>query len=466
MCVLTGAEDIARRIEDIDADIVVRRPRDLAGRDPGSHPENFAAGVMALPSDTQDVVKLVQFCAEHGIEIVPHGGRTGLVGGTTSAPGQLILSTERMNRILSLDDVDCVAVVQAGVTLEALQAAAHERGLEPGIDIGSRGSATIGGMASTNAGGIQAFRNGVMRNRILGLQAVMPDGSILDDMTTIVKSTSGYDVKQLLIGAEGTLGLVTRIAVKLDPVSRESATALVALPNAVSALKFCRQLHALPGCRLLAAEMIWSDFATLNADTHGFRLSDAMRAAACLMVVEISASDESEAATILEEALASHWEPLGFIDAIVARSIEQQRSIWHLREDMTNMGRGFPGYMSFDVSLPPSQADRYIQAVMGALHEIEPGLRAYVFGHIADGNLHVIPQRRGPYPEDLKWSVQSAIYGPLRDLGGSISAEHGIGTKKRDAYQAFVDTGKQALSGTLKRAFDPDRIFNPGKVVD
>jgi len=199
--------------------------------DVGWNPHNLDAGVVVSPASTQEVAAVLRLCAQHGVSLVPQAGRTGLVGGSMSQAGQIVLSLLRMDQIEPIDPAERVALVGAGCTLQALQEAAAVHHLEPGIDLAARGSATLGGMVSTNAGGVMAFRNGVMRHRVLGLEAVLPDGTVFQDLTRVVKNSAGYDLKHLFIGAEGTLGVVTRLVIQLDPLPPASATALFGLPS-------------------------------------------------------------------------------------------------------------------------------------------------------------------------------------------------------------------------------------------
>lgn len=444
--------------------IAVHDAADLAGRDPGSHPDNFGAGVVMLPAGTEDVQAIVRACAQLSLPIVPHGGRTGLVGGTVSHPGMVAVSTERMNRIEEIDPLTGVAVVQAGVTLEALQRAAADYGLEPGIDIGARGTATIGGMIATNAGGIQAFRHGVMRQRVLGLEAVTGDGRVFSDMTRVIKSTSGYDIKQLLIGAEGTLGLITRAVLQLTPLPAARATALVALRDVAAGVEIARALRA-PGLPdLLACEMMWQNFLQMNAASHGAQLPASLLDAPATLLIELAGSSPAAAMASLETQVADLFETGLITDAVLAQSEAQRAKLWHLREDMSVFGRLYPGYSSFDVSLPAPQADPWVRLVSERLEAIEPGISPLVFGHVADGNLHVIP-RRGNYTPELKLRVEAAICRDLVGMGGAISAEHGIGTAKRAAFEAFVPQGKRDMIALVKRALDPQGLFNPGKIL-
>lgn len=241
-----------------------------AALDPGWHPDNLGAGLVALPATTAEAQTTVRLCAEHGASVVPQGGRTGLVGGAVSAPGQVILSTARMDRILKIDPDARIAVVEAGATLQAVQAAAAAHGLQPGIDLPSRGSATIGGMIAVNAGGIMAFRNGVMRHQVLGLEAVLPDGGLYADMTRVVKNTAGYDLKHLFIGAEGTLGLVTRAVLRLEAAPAAQRSALLSLPGMDAAQGALRAALRPAAGELRAAEAMWRPFLRATAAAQGW----------------------------------------------------------------------------------------------------------------------------------------------------------------------------------------------------
>lgn len=460
---LTPAE-IAERIAALGLDILLRDAAALEGRDPGFEPTAFSAGVMASPADTKDVAGLVRFCNASGIALVTHGGRTGLVGGTASALGMVLLSTERMEAIELIDPQGGVAVVQSGATLQALQEAAAAHGLEPGIDLGARGTATLGGMVSTNAGGIQAFRNGVMRHQVLGLEAVLANGDVFSDLKHVIKSTAGFDIKQMFIGAEGTLGVVTRVVLKLSPLPRARAVALLALENAAAGLVVSRKLQQIAGTSLRACEMMWRDYLLMNVAAHGARLPDAFAQSPATLLVEVDAETSEQATTILSEAIESVWEQANITDALIAKSIKEADQIWHLREDTSTIRRNYPGYKSFDISVPSPQIDAYCARMRERLTAAVPGLRPLVFGHIADGNIHVIPMR-GNYDKATASAVETAIYTGLEEMGGSISAEHGIGVKKIDAYERFVSPVKRDVASKLKALMDPNGIFNPGIVV-
>lgn len=455
--------DLASALHDLHPDLRILGPDALAGRHPGEDPANFNAGVMAQPVSTEAAAALISWCRANHVAIVPQGGLSGLVGGGASRAGEVLLSTARLNRILAIHADEETVEVEAGVTLEALQAALATYGLTTGIDLGSRGSATIGGMVSTNAGGILAFRNGVMRHQILGLEAVLPSGEIFGDMTRVVKVSAGPDLKQLLIGGEGAFGLVTRVVMKVEPVRPHRAVALLGVENAASALIVAARLRRHPRLLLEAAEMMWPRYLRDHAALKGFDLSW-LEGDAAVLLVEVSGENAELARALLEEDLAALWDDAGLKGGIVAQSSDQARRFWDLREESGFYFAAFPNAPSFDVSMPPSALDDYVAGLFATLATIGTGFDAYVYGHIADGNLHVAIAAPGPLPPDLKALVETAVYAGITAAGGSFSAEHGVGLDKRAAYLAHVDPVKQMLSREIKALLDPDALFNPGKV--
>ena len=437
----------------------------VAALDPGWHPDNLGAGIVVAPASTDEVAAVVRICCEHRIAIVPQGGRTGLVGGGISHAGQIVLSLLRMNRIEPIDALERVALVEAGVTLEALQQAAAERGLEPGIDLAARGSATIGGMVSTNAGGVMAFRNGVMRHRVLGLEAVLADGTVYRDLTRVVKNSAGYDLKHLFIGAEGTLGVVTRVVVQLDPLPRASATALFGLPSVTAVLDTIGLALQAESGHLRAAEALWQSYLRLTAKALDWSQAGVDLTQPIFLLLALGGTDEAplQAAfeTLFEQVLERHPEASG----IIASSQRQAERLWRLREDTDVMYRAHPNAPSYDVSVPLPRIERYAQEVQAGLAAIDPGLQPYLFGHLADGNLHIVLNRPGPLAPPLAAAVEGVLYGGLRAMGGSFSAEHGVGSKRMHSMVETADPAKLTAMGLIKGALDPGGLMNPGKVL-
>ncbi|KRD56916.1 MULTISPECIES: FAD-binding oxidoreductase [unclassified Ensifer] len=438
----------------------------LSSVDHGVAPENLGAGAVVFPRTTAEVAAVVECCLANGVPLVTHGGRTGLVGGAVSKPGELVLSTARLNRILHISPVERVAVVEAGVTLQALQETASEYRLETGIDLPSRGSATIGGMASTNAGGIAAFRYGVMRHRILGLEAVLADGSVYSDLTRVVKNAAGYDLKHLFVGAEGTLGIITRIAVKLEPQPLATATVLFGLPSVDAAFETVRRgLDAQYG-HLRAAEAIWNAYFRLTSGHHRWSVPDYSADHPINLLVSLGGPEEgvlqAELGRIYEGVIEDHPDA----SAVIASSVAQEADLWRLREDTDLIYRKHPGAPSYDVSVPLSEVETYVARSVASLKQLDSAFDPYVFGHLADGNLHIVLNAAGSEVSGEKArAVEEVLYRDIAAIGGSFSAEHGIGLKRMGSLLVNSDPVKICLMRRIKNTLDAATLLNPGKVV-
>lgn len=423
------------------------------------------AKLLVLPGSTAEVAATVTLCREHGVSIVPQGGHTGLVDGCKSGPGQVVLGLTRMARIEEIYADEHVAIVQAGVALETLQDAALLLGLEPGIDLAARGTATIGGMVSTNAGGIMAHRYGVMRNRVLGLEAVLPDGSIFSDMTRVVKNTAGYDLKHLFIGAEGTLGIVTRVVIKLEPVPQATATVMLGLPSAEAALWAMNLARRSDAGHLRAAEGLWKSYIRLTAGAQGWAEPSFPLDQPVNLLLMLGGADQTRLQDGIEQIFGAVLGQYPTTTGIIAMSKRQEADLWRLREDTDQLYRAHAAAPSFDVSVPLSEIGGYVEHVQRGLARIDGGIAPYVFGHLADGNLHIVLNRAGPLKPGISHAVERVLYAPLRGFGGSFAAEHGIGAKRVAALAATADPAKLALMARVKQALDPLCTLNPGKVL-
>ncbi|PSH69262.1 FAD-binding oxidoreductase [Phyllobacterium brassicacearum] len=430
---------------------------------PGADEHNLDAGVMVVPQNTGQVAAILHLCNEQGIAVVPHGGRTGLAGGAVSTPGEIILSLAAMTRIESLSATAGTAIVESGVTLQALQEAAAAVNLSTGIDIASRGSATIGGMISTNAGGMEAFRHGVMRHRVLGLEVVLPDGSIMSEMAQVSKSNEGYDLKQLFIGAEGTLGIVTRAVIRLAPSDEFTATALVACPSATSAVALFQTLQRNRGLNLLRAEFMARTYFALAARDLGPASLAAFTQAPAYLILETDATDQLLAQSALEEALANGIEEGLVADAILAQSEKGRSEIWNIREDSNVVTRAYPHGYWFDISVPLQELETWLKQFEQGIAALGPDISGFAFGHLGDGNLHVGVAGESVNPD--KDAVKAIIYANLKQMGGSFSAEHGIGLEKKPELKTLIDPVKLALMQSIKKTIDPKGIMNPGKII-
>lgn len=433
--------------------------------DPGTNPDNLGAGIIVAPASTDEVATVVRLCRLYAVAVVPQGGRTGLVGGSASQSGEIVLSLDRMNCIERLDPVERIAVVQAGVSLESLLQAALEHRLEPGIDLAARGTATIGGMVSTNAGGVMAFRNGVMRHRVLGLEVVLADGTVYSDMTRVVKNSAGYDLKHLFIGAEGTLGIVTRIVLKLDPTPRATATALFGLPSVSAALELIRLALDCETGQLRAAEALWQSYIGLTAAAHGWSEPGFSLSHPIYLLLALGGGRQEALHAEFEQLYLTIMERFPDATGIVAGSKRQEEALWRLREDTDILYRAHKAAPSYDVSVPLSEIDAYLNKVVAGLSVIDAELKPYVFGHLADGNLHIVLNRPGPLPQSLAAAVESVLYDRLAAYGGSFSAEHGVGSKRIHSLLATTDPTKLNLMMLIKDMLDRRALMNPGKVL-
>ncbi len=444
----------------------VKTGADVLGADPGWHPDNLRCGVVVYPGTAEQVATVVQLCRRNGVSIVTHGGKTGLVGGGISKPGEIVVSLERMNRIERIDPDEQVAVVGAGAALQTLQEAAAIHGLTPGIDLAARGSATIGGMVSTNAGGIMAFRNGVMRHRIVGLEAVLADGSVFSDLTRVVKNSAGYDLKHLFIGAEGTLGIVTRVAVKLEPLVPEAATALFGLPSLAAVFALLKQARALGYGELAACEAMWNGFFGFSAANHGWSAPEYRIDNPVNLLLSFAGHDEARMSDEIAGLYEAMLERFPETEAVLASSLAQRDALWRLREDTEQIYHAYPAAPSYDVSVPLSETGAYVARLEKGLQAVDPDLKPFIFGHIADGNLHIILNRRGgDMPAETLAAAEAVIYKDIRALGGSFSAEHGVGSKRIHSLNETADPVKLHWIGQMKRLLDPDNLFNPGKLM-
>ena len=423
------------------------------------------AGLLVSPGSTEEVAAVVLICRDLCLSIVPEGGCTGLVGGCQSHSAQIGLSLARMDRVEAIHPDERVVVVQAGAALEAVQTAAMAYGLEPGIDLAARGTATIGGMVSTNAGGIMAHRYGVMRHRVLGLEAVLPDGQIYSDMTRVVKNTAGYDLKHLFIGAEGTLGIVTRVVLKLEPAPQATATLLLGLPSVASAMTAIRLALSVEHGYLRAAEGLWQNYMQLTAAARGWSEPSFPLDQSLNLLLMLGGAGDVDLQSDAERIFGVLTKEFPSVTGIIATSSRQEAELWRLREDTDQLYRKYEAAPSFDVSVPQSEIAAYVDHVRNGLAKLDGGISPYLFGHLADGNLHIVLDRCGPLDRDLTLAVETVLYAPLEALGGSFSAEHGIGSRRVHTLLATANPAKLDAMRRIKQLLDPENSINPGKVL-
>ncbi|HYC68047.1 FAD-binding oxidoreductase [Brevundimonas sp.] len=421
--------------------------------------------LMLTPRSTEQVAAAVRVCAEHRIAIVPQGGDTGLVGGQIPF-GEVLLSTRKLRAIRDVTPLDDAMTVEAGLTLaEAQQAAAAADRMFP-LSLAAEGTATIGGVISTNAGGTAVIRYGVMRDLVLGLEAVLPDGEVFHGLKRLRKDNTGYDLKQLLIGAEGTLGVVTAATLKLFPVMRSRATAMVGLDSPRAAIELLARAKAETGGGVEAFELmkrIGMEFVLANiSDTR-----EPLESTPPWYVLIELVSGEPGAAGAAMERLLSHAFETGLItDAVLAQNDAQRAAFWKVREEQSAAQKPEGGGWKHDVSVPVSRIADFLEEAAAAVERFHPGARVSAFGHVGDGNIHydVLCPTGGDRPAFLaRWAEGSQIvHDIVARYDGSISAEHGLGRLKTEEARRYKSPLEIRAMQAVRSALDPHRIMNPG----
>jgi len=436
----------------------------LAGRtEDWMHLQPMRATLLLRPGSTAEVSTALALCHAAGQAVITHGGLTGVVHGTDTTQSDVVLSLERMRKIEAIDPLQRVALVEAGVTLQQLQEAADERGLAFPLDLGARGNATLGGNAATNAGGNRVLRFGMTREMVLGLEAVLADGTVIPALNRLIKNNSGYDLKQIFIGSEGTLGVITRLVLRLREKPARQEVAFAAVPGFDALAALLKHMdRALEG-GLSAFEVMWPEFYELVTTPPSGGRPPVPHGAPCYVLIESLGGDSAADAERFQAALAKAAEDGLVDDAVVAKSQAEGAALWALRDDVMQTARwGLP--FAFDVSVPIADMRAYVERVKADLRTNWPNVRAFVFGHMGDGNLHVVVSPDG-LPANARPAVERIVYAPLQQVGGAISAEHGIGLEKKAWLSISRSPAEIDLMRTLKRAMDPKGILNPGRVI-
>lgn len=420
---------------------------------------------LARPRTTEQVSAILALCHAARVAVVPQGGLTGLAGGAQPIAGGIVLSLERMRGIEEIDPVMATMTVQAGTPLIEIQQAAEAADLFFALDLGARGSCAIGGNLATNAGGNRVIRYGMAREQVLGLEVVLPDGTIIRSLNKMLKNNAAYDLKQLFIGSEGTLGVITRAVLRLQARPTEFATAFCACADFAGVLALLQTTRAKLGPALSSFEVMWPsfyDFMTAGVPTlrRPFSVSHG-----AYVLIEASGFAGGNEAARLEACIADLLDIGAVLDAVVAASEQDARDLWAVRESVTEYGRLMGPITAFDVSLPTTAIGAAVARLEPALAGRWPGVVALSYGHIGDSNLHLVihvPSAGAHQPHD---EICDLVYGAVRDAGGSISAEHGIGLLKKPYLGYSRTPAELALMATLKAAIDPANILNPGKVL-
>jgi FAD/FMN-containing dehydrogenase len=428
--------------------------------------------LVALPDSTERVAALVAFCARERIALVPQGGNTSYCGGATprASGSEVVVSLRRMNRIRRVDAANDSMTAEAGCVLAALQSAAAGADRLLPMSIGSEGSATLGGVISTNAGGTAVLRYGMMRALVLGLEAVLPDGRVLGQLSALRKDNTGYDVKQLFIGAEGTLGIVTAATIRLFPRPAEVATAFIALASPAAAVALLGRLRATLGDDVSTFELVPRlalEFVTRHVpgcrDPFGASFAWYVLCEATVAAAETGFRERFQA--VLADAIADG----GAADAVVATSDAERDALWRLRETIPEAQGREGASLKHDISVETGKLPIFIEAGRALLERLAPGARLVAYGHLGDGNLHYnLSEPEGGDGGRLAAraeEVRRAVHDLVAAHGGSFSAEHGIGQSKVGELERYEDPAALALMRAIKRAIDPDNLMNPGKVL-
>ncbi|HTT83597.1 MAG TPA: FAD-binding oxidoreductase [Rhizomicrobium sp.] len=425
--------------------------------------------LLLRPQNTAEISAVLSICNATRTPIVPQGGNTGLVGGQIPQAGEILLSLERMNRIRHIDAEDMSAIVEAGTILAELQNAAEQAGVYFPLSLAAQGSATVGGNISTNAGGVNVLRYGSARQLVLGLEVVLADGRVLDLLRTLHKDNTGYDLKQLFMGAEGTLGVITAAALRLFPRPELRETAFIAVRDPAAAIALLRRLETSSGGLVSAFELM----PRIGLDlvlAHIPGASDPLNVSSPWYVLaEVTSGAALPLRKIVEDTLASAIEDGLVADATLAANETRRAALWRLRESLSEAQKLEGASIKHDVSVPVHSIPEFLARGCAAVQALIPGIRPVPFGHLGDGNIHFnfsAPKNADGAKFLARWDeVARIVHDLTNSFGGSIGAEHGIGLMKRDEIIRYKSPVEIDLMQTLKRTLDPNNILNPGKVV-
>ncbi len=448
-------------------------------------PSPMVAKALVKPATTSEVSKVLKACFDSNQSVVTHGGVTGLADGDKSTDKDIILSLERMNAIESVDAVNRTMTVQAGCVLQSIHEAANGVGLLYGVDLGARGSCTIGGNISTNAGGLSVLRYGMTRDQILGLEVVLADGTVITALNSLIKNNAGYDLKQMFIGAEGTLGIVTRAVLRLRPATPTRNTAIVAFDSFKQVTETLAHVSSHLNSNLNAFEIIWNDFYRLstNPDTTGTSRAPLDSDYYAYAIIESRGASLEADSQQFQDTFETLLERELIADAVIAKSDSEQQDIWQIRENVDLTLRHKPVF-DYDISLPINHMADYVEEITLNTRKKWPNAVVFAYGHLADCNLHI---SISPTPEnfihdtnkqavkihsyserDTEWNqiVNKIVFEPLVAIGGSVSAEHGIGLLKKKHLHYSRNEAEISAMQLLKKSLDAKGILNPDKIID
>ena len=429
------------------------------------------SSLLLKPQNTEEVSKILKLCNEHNIKVVPQGGRTGLCGGTIPSENgkEIMLSLERMNNIKELNEENFTITVEAGCILNNIQNIADEKNFLFPLSLASEGSCTIGGNISTNAGGINVLRYGMARDLVLGIEVVLANGEIWNNLISLRKDNRGYDLKQLFIGSEGTLGIITSAVLKLFPAPRNIETALFAIPNPDAAIELLGLARSASADLLNAYELV-SRVGMEMVIKHIPGAKEPIKEKyKWYILIEFSSSSKNNLRQQIEDLFELALNKNIVLDGVIAESTQQRKELWTLRDGLNEAQKPEGGSIKHDISVPINNVSKFIYSASKCVEEFIPNSRVVAFGHIGDGNIHFNISQ--PLKQDKKeflnkWTdVNKLVFDIVKNLDGSFSAEHGIGKLKREELQNYNPTIEINLMKSIKSSFDPNNILNPGKVL-
>lgn len=462
----THNDVVSELVRLVGADIVVAPDRQNVVR----HTSDYcvqgdpAVGILALtyPRGTHQIAAILCYCNQRHIAVQPQGGMTGLAGGAVPVGPCVVVSLERMRAIRELDRAAGTITVEAGVVMEAVQKAADAADLFFPLDIGGRGSCQVGGNVSTNAGGNRVLRFGMARDLVLGVEAVLADGTVIDSLSKVIKNNTGYDLRQLFIGSEGTLGIITAVVLRLFPKARSVSTGICAVTDYAAVLDLLQRARIGFGSQLTAFEVMWPEFYQVGTVNLG-RKPPLNLGYGSYVLIETMGLDPEADQRRYEAVIVAAMEAGAVKDAIIAQSQREASELWTVRDSPGEWQKaGHWPQLSFDVSVPTGEIGQLVAEIDSMLKARWPALTALYFGHIADGNLHVSVRMSWHAVPEL--DIEQAVYSVVSKRRGSISAEHGIGLLKKDFLHLSRSPAEIALMRTIKKAMDPNGILNPGKI--
>ncbi|MBO9352797.1 FAD-binding protein [Bordetella petrii] len=462
-----------RLVQALGSDTVLTAPADIAPwLSDWRGLYNGHAQAVVRPRNTEEVAQCLALCQQAGVPVVPRGGNTGMCGGATpdTQPANVMLALDRMNAVRSVDTIANTMVAEAGCILGNLRRAAEEAGRLLPLSLAAEDSCQIGGNVSTNAGGVNVVRYGMTRELVLGIEAVLPTGEIFNGLRTLRKDNTGYDLKQLLIGAEGTLGVITAVALRLFPRTGVRSVVLAAVQSPAQALQLFQLVYEQCGPRLQAYEFFTGECVDLVlAHAQGVQEPFAQRYPGYVLMELADTADEAALNALLESVIGTALERGLCLDAAVSASLAQLQALWKLREEISEAQRADGPHLKHDISLPIERIPDFMQSAEQRLRQAHADIRPFIFGHFGDGNLHYNLSRPAGAPREWAAEHGAAITDIVLDevnrYGGSISAEHGIGQLKRDHFLHSKNPLELRLMRDIKRLLDPAGIMNPGKLL-